>query len=123
MSNITDRLKLIRKHFNLSQAEFGSKIGLSQTTIGQYETGVRVITERSKLDICRVFNVDYEWLVHGTGEPFSEPSDDEFLAELDVIMSGENGIHKNMIKALISCSEEELQALDSFIKHFIKQKE
>ena len=44
------------------------------------------------------------------------------MAQLEIIMAGESDVHKNMIKALVSCSIEELQAIDNFIDNYIKLK-
>lgn len=122
MKDIKDRIKFIRKHYNLNQTDFGKKIGLSQTTVGHYETGVRTLTERSAVDITRVYKVDYLWLTKGIGEPFPKNDDEDIMAQLEIIMAGESDVHKNMIKALVSCSIEELQAIDNFIDNYIKLK-
>jgi len=122
MKDIKDRIKFVRKHYNLNQTDFGKKIGLSQTTVGHYETGMRSLTKRSAVDMSRVYKVDYIWLTTGKGEPFPEVEDEDIMAELDIIMAGESDIHKNMIKALVACSLEELQAIDSFIENYIKIK-
>lgn len=115
MNNAKDRIKFVRKHYKLNQTDFGNKIGLSQTTIGQYETGVRALTERSAADICRVYKVDYLWLTTGEGEPFPKSDDEDVMAQLEIIMAGESEAHKNLIKSLVNCSEEELQAIENFI--------
>ena len=115
MENVKDRIKLVRKHYKLNQTDFGNKIGLSQTTIGQYETGVRTLTERSAADISRVYKVDYLWLTTGEGEPFPKNDDEDIMTQLEIIMAGESDTHKNLIKSLVNCSEEELQAIEKFI--------
>lgn len=67
------RLKSIRKHFNLSQEEFGRKIGIeSRAHISALENGTRNITDRIVKDVCREFSVNEKWLRTGEGEPFVE---------------------------------------------------
>lgn len=66
--SIGERLKLIRKESGLNQTEFGSRINLSQTTIGLYESDNRVITDRALSQICSAFNINETWLKTGEGE-------------------------------------------------------
>lgn len=121
--DIKARFKAVRQHYDLTQTEFGSKISLSRTTIAQLESGVRNITDRTIHDICRVYKVDYLWLTTGEGEMFANQTDDDILAQIDVIMCGESTIHKNMIKSLVSLSEEQLLAIDAAIDKYIALKD
>ena len=67
---IGQRLKNIRLALHLKQAEFGQRIGLSQPTIGQYEKETRPITERVISQLVAEYNINEEYLRHGTGEMF-----------------------------------------------------
>ncbi|BAL84207.1 putative Xre family transcriptional regulator [Selenomonas ruminantium subsp. lactilytica TAM6421] len=62
------RLKTIRKALDLNQTDFGARINLSQTTIGQYEKETRPITERVISQLVAEYNINEEYLRHGTGE-------------------------------------------------------
>lgn len=68
--SIGKRLKNIRKALNLNQTDFGSRINLSQTTIGQYEKETRPITERVISQLVSEFHINEEYLRHGTGDMF-----------------------------------------------------
>ena len=50
-----DRLKKIRKALNLSQEDFGAKLGLTQTTISTMENGKSVLTVKNVKLICSTF--------------------------------------------------------------------
>ena len=67
---IGQRLKNIRLALHLKQAEFGQRIGLSQPTIVQYEKETRPITERVISQLVAEYNINEEYLRHGTGEMF-----------------------------------------------------
>jgi len=68
---MNERLKILRKELKLSQTEFGSRIGLTTSAISDIEREkVKNITEGNIKLICREFNVNEEWLRHGTGEIF-----------------------------------------------------
>lgn len=68
--SIGNRLKAIRKALNLNQTDFGARINLSQTTIGQYEKETRPLTERVISQLVNEFHINEEYLRHGTGDMF-----------------------------------------------------
>lgn len=67
-----DRIKLIRKDLRMSQTEFGSEIGCSQTAVAKYEGGQVVPDKSIRLLICEKFNVNEQWLETGEGLPYRE---------------------------------------------------
>lgn len=67
---IGEKINLIRKHLELTQAEFGEKIGLKPTAISQMESGTRSVTERTIILICEKYNVNEEWLRTEKGDIF-----------------------------------------------------
>lgn len=84
---IGDRLKKIRKTLDLTQADFGEKIGLKPTAIGQMENGARNITERTTILLKEKYGVNIQYLLNGIGEMFIEPSDfslDEYAKSKDL---------------------------------------
>ena len=62
---LSARLKMLRG--KLSQAEFGKRLGLSQTSIGNYENGSRTPDAKTIIVICKTFGVRPEWLLLGDG--------------------------------------------------------
>ena len=74
--SIGNRLKQIRKALKMNQTDFGSRINLSQTTIGQYEKETRPITERVISQLVAEYNINEEYLRHGNGAMFChQPTD------------------------------------------------
>ena len=80
-----NRIKQIRKANNLTQVEFGEKIGVKGNTVTNYETGLRTPTDAVMLSICREFHVNEDWLRNGVGDMFKQRdgSFSEILSELD----------------------------------------
>ena len=69
---MNERLKLLRKNHNFTQAEMGAELGVSRDAIATYESG-RVIPDKSiRLLICEKCNVNPGWLETGEGLPYKE---------------------------------------------------
>ena len=49
MATLAERLKELRKSYNLTQAELGKILGVGKTTISMYETGNSTPSEILKL--------------------------------------------------------------------------
>lgn len=76
-----ERLRELRISLNLSQEEFGNRIGLSSRShISSLEKGARNITDRIITDICREFDVNEDWFRTGEGNMFIE------LTEMQKVM-------------------------------------
>lgn len=75
-----DRIKLIRKALNLTQEEFGARIGVKRNTIATYEIGRGEPLDTIIRSICREFDVNEEWLRTGSGEMFRSSMTDELRA-------------------------------------------
>lgn len=62
------RLRHLRKLLELSQEDFGKRLGVTGASISRLEKGERSITEQMVLSICREYNVREEWLRDGLGD-------------------------------------------------------
>ena len=107
-----DRIKQVRKLLNLSQVDFGSRLGLSLKTISSYETGRSTPNEPTIKTICREYHVDPTWLMHGIGEPFIEMPEDtltRLCEEYNLSRTGER-----ILRVFLSLSEDDKDALIRF---------
>lgn len=77
--DIHERLRYLRKELNLTTRAFASAINMSGGAITNMEKGTRGITERTVRDICREYNVNPDWLVHG-----KEPIFRDVTSSLDI---------------------------------------
>ncbi len=118
---INNRIKLVRKHFDLTMDTFGDKIGIKKSSVSLIESGKNNPSEQTLMLICKEFGVDYLWLTTGKGEMLP-PSDDEVMAKFDSIMFGEKDTHKIILKTLLDMDEEKLKVFDEFIEKYIENK-
>lgn len=118
-----ERVKEIRKSdkVNLTMEKFGERIGLKKSAVSLIESGKNALTDANIKSICREFGVDYMWLTTGDGEMFVD-TDDDFIERIDRIMAGENETRKNMFKALLYASDEDIEALARIIELFSNEK-
>lgn len=115
-----ERVKEVRKKLNLTLEKFGENLGVGKTAVSKIEKGENNLTEQMKKFICRTYDVDYIWLTTGKGEMFIE-EDDAFIGKIDRIMAGESETRKNLFKALINASDEDIAALDRIIHLYVQK--
>lgn len=65
-----ERIKWIREELELTQNEFANQLGISNNTLARYESGRQNINEYIISNICRTFNVNYDWLTKGESTMF-----------------------------------------------------
>lgn len=76
MPDRNNRIRQIRRHFDLTQQEFADRIGVKRNTIASYETGRNLPIDSVISLICREFGVSEIWLRTGEGEMMDPRSDD-----------------------------------------------
>lgn len=117
-----ERIRELRKTLKMTMEQFGEKIGVTKSTISNIENGNRNATEHMVKSICREFNVDYIWLTTGDGEMFVD-TDDDFIERIDRIMAGEDDARKNLFKALLEASDDDIAAFQRIIDLFASKKD
>ena len=87
---IGERIKEVRKHLKLTQAEFGERIGVKGNTIATYEIGRNAPVDAIFSLLCREYGVNEIWLRSGEGDMFQAMNEDEELAAyIDEVMNDE----------------------------------
>ena len=81
MGSIGERIKQLRKALNLTQAEFGQRLGTVANMVSMWEKGMRIPNERQMILISSVYNIRREWLEDGTGEMQEHPAENDELAQ------------------------------------------
>ena len=117
-----ERIKEVRNSLGLTREKFGDRLGVTKVAISNIEKGNRNLTEQMTKSICREFSVDYIWLTTGDGEMFVD-TDDDFIERIDRIMVGEDDARKNLFKALLEASDEDIAAFQRIIDLFASKKD
>lgn len=112
-----NRLIELRKNLGLSQKAFGEPLNLSQSAIAGYEVAVRNMTDRTIADICRVYNVNPDWLKNGNGEMFETKKsvDAELSALVANLINTDDEWVKNCIVKFLKLSPQSKEIFKSFL--------
>ena len=116
---MNERIKELRKVLNLSQESFSSKLNISRSHFAMIENGSKNITDRVFSDISRVFNVNEEWLINGTGEMFAPTFNDK----LDQLASEYNfsKLEYTFFSSYLKLDEKKREAVTEFLESIVKQ--
>ncbi len=82
------RIKAVRESLNLSQREFGEKLGVSRDVISNIEYGRVPPKELLLRHMCQQYNINEHWLKTGEDKMFNETSEDtKFNTALELFKS------------------------------------
>lgn len=114
---MNSRIKQVRLALNLSQDEFGRRLGVTRGAITNIEFNK---TEPKQLFVellCREFDVNEAWLRTGEGEMFIKKSrEEEIAAFVGNILKGEPDFRRRLVSVLARLSVEEWQMLERMAK-------
>ncbi len=112
---INQRIKYLRKEkLQLTQTEFGNKLGLGKTAISKMESNTSTVTIQNRKMICKEFNVNYAWLDGGVGRIFIENDDlfiDLLAKEYDL-----DDLQVRLIEKFVKLDKENREAFMNFLK-------
>ena len=113
--SIENRIRDVRKHFNLTQTEFANELGVTRNVISMYELSHVAPPSLFLSHLCMKYGVDQTWLETGEGEMFRAPSVDEELAAFvaDVI-SDNNEFKKRVFYAMSRMDDAAWDAFERF---------
>lgn len=80
METINERIKTLRKYYNLTLEKFGERIGVKKSTISNIENNRFGVTEQMIKSICREYKISESWLRNGIGDMNSSLSKNDEIA-------------------------------------------
>lgn len=122
---ISERIKMIRNHFKLSQSEFGERIGLSRGAVVNLEMNRLKNpgdqTLRYNL-ICREFGINEEWLRTGKGPMLSAKTEEEEFAIWAArhLKIDSDSFKRRFVRAMMNLSDDDWKVLEKYINDMTK---
>lgn len=118
---MNNRVKEIRKsknHSNNTLEKFGEPIGLKKSALSLIENGKNTLTEQNIKAICRVYNVNEQWLRTGDGNMFVKQTRHEQIAKLtkQLLNEEEHSFKNRLISLLADLNVEEWEILENRLK-------
>lgn len=111
-----ERISYIIKESGTSKADFSKTLGISAAYVSQMCSGVRIPSDRTIADICRIFNVNEAWLRTGIGEPFIQLSrEDEIASILGSAIAGGTAARDRLIRALARLPDDAFPIIEAAI--------
>lgn len=116
MINTKERIKQLRQKLDLTQDEFGGRIGITKSSISTMESGRSNPSEQTLRSMCREFGASYLWLTTGEGPMFENGNDDAALhVMIDRVMASENERVKQIFKNLGDFTEEDWRQVNALL--------
>lgn len=114
---INKRIKELRTESDLTQKEFADILGVTQAGVSAMEQSGRKVSDLTIKSICNQFNINEAWLRTGVLPKYSGNRND-FTAQIDQILSGENDFAKTIFKMFANYSDEDWKALNHLVSKF-----
>ena len=114
---MNERIKEIRKYYNLTQQEFADKLGTARNNIAGYETGKRNPSNAVISLICREFNINEKWLRTGEGDMFIELSRSDEIAQFvgQLMTEEDDSFKKRLVSGLAALDDNGWKVLENFL--------
>lgn len=125
---IAERLKQLRKEYDLTQKELSEKTGITLRAIRNYETGVREPNSKAMAILEEYFNVSGSFLRGESNDRninnmlINKYNDEKtYLDAFKLIAQGESDKNKKLIESIIQSLEKILDEFDDDEKSLILQ--
>lgn len=114
MDTINERIiHLIDTECSGNKSAFARKINITPAFASQLYKNERIPSDRTISDICRIFDIQEDWLRHGLQPMRAAKFREEEIAELvGSALSGSSEFKKSVIRMICSRTDDELIALE-----------
>ena len=115
MKTINERIVfLIDTECDGNKSAFARQIGITPAYAAQIYKMERVPSDRTISDICRIFDIQEDWLKYGLEPMRAAKSREEEIADLvGSALTGSNEFKRAVIKMICSRTDEELKTLEA----------
>lgn len=114
-TTMSERIKQIRKGKDISQEEFGNKIGITRSSVSLLESGRNNPSEQTIKLICQEFSVNELWLRTGQGNPDEKLEGEErYALNIGKLQSTDNETVMRWVNAIAETNPELLEDIEKF---------
>lgn len=117
---MNERIKKVRETLDLTQEEFGRRIGSARNTIANYENGNRNPSNSVILSICREFGVNEEWLRTGEGEMFCKLETNDIIVKATRLLGEKDPMFEAFVETYSSLDPSDRKVLMDFGINLVK---
>ena len=111
-----ERINQLRRALDLTQDEFGRRLGITKASISKIENGANSASEQTLRSMCREFGASYLWLTTGEGAMFENGNDDAALhVMVDRVKASENDRVKQIFKNLGDFTEDDWRQVNALL--------
>ena len=109
-----ERIKELRKSLNLTQDEFGDRLGVVKSSISNIEKGRHGITDQMIKLMVKEIGVSENWLRTGEGEMLPEFSRADAIAKLadDIMTEVPDSFKSRLVTAIAQMTDEQWKLLE-----------
>lgn len=112
-----ERIALVIAESKLTKTKFAEALNVSPAFVSQMCSGASKPSDRTISDICRIFDIQEDWIRHGLEPMRAAKSREEEIAELvGSALSGSSDFKKAVIRMICSRSDDELKALEAALR-------
>lgn len=114
-----ERIKAIRKHAGVTQAEFATSLGLGPYGTANWEKkDAQIPTESMQLLICKTYGINKHWLETGEGDMFENKTEDEILVDQALRKANASPVVRSLLMAWAKLPESCQLALEEYAAQF-----
>lgn len=119
MKTLNERIVyLIDTECDGNKSAFARKINITPAFAAQLYKMERVPSDRTISDICRIFDIQEDWLRHGLEPMRAAKSREEEISELvGSALNGSSDFKKAVITMICSRTDKELEALEDALRN------
>lgn len=112
-----DRIAFVISESKLTKTKFAEALNVSVAFVSQMCSGVAKPSNRTISDICRIFEIQEDWLRYGLEPMRKELSREEELSLLVAkMLGGSNEFQKSVVRMICSRTDEELKVLEESLR-------
>ena len=104
---MNERIKQLRKVLDLSQEQFGAKLGITGASVSRIEAGINNPSESTVLLICSTYHVLYRWITTGEGQMFEDDKEARIDRIIEKGAPNADAVFKAQLKAYATLLSDE----------------